>query len=99
MSHFNQPNIVRKNCVWTTKYERLSEMCFVQHVEMKSVFTFQRIRQLVSKAVKGCKKFYGCKTTIMLFGGDGTYCFATKTSRDYEKEKPSPFLKNFLRQS
>ena len=35
----------------------------------------------------------------MLFGGDGTHCFARKTSRDYEKEKPSPFLKKFLRQS
>ena len=32
----------------------------------------------------------------MLFGGDGTHCFARKTSRDYEKEKPSPFLKKFL---
>ena len=33
----------------------------------------------------------------MLFGGDGTRCFARNTSRDYEK--PSPFLKKFLRQS
>ena len=37
------------------------------------------------------------KPTIMLFGGDGTHCFARKTSCDYEK--PSPFLKKFLRQS
>ena len=37
------------------------------------------------------------KSTIMLFGGDGTLCFARKTSCDYEK--PSPFLKKFLRQS
>ena len=35
----------------------------------------------------------------MLFGGDGTHRFARKTKRDYEKEKPSPFLKKFLRQS
>ena len=35
----------------------------------------------------------------MLFGGDGTHYFATKTIRDYEKGKPSPFLKKFLRQS
>ena len=35
----------------------------------------------------------------MLFDGDGTQCFARKTNRDYEKEKPSPFLKKFLRQS
>ena len=30
----------------------------------------------------------------MLFGGDGTHCFARKTSRDYQKEKPSPFSGN-----
>ena len=35
----------------------------------------------------------------MLFGGDDTHCFARKTSRDYKKEKPSPFLKKFLCQS
>ena len=29
------------------------------------------------------------KPTFMLFGGDGTCCFSRKTSRDYEKEKPS----------
>ena len=39
------------------------------------------------------------KPTIMLFGGDGPHCFARKTSRDYEKAKPSPFLKESLRQS
>ena len=35
----------------------------------------------------------------MLFGGDGTPCFARKSSPHYEKEKPSPFLKKLLRQS
>ena len=55
-----------------------------------------------------CKKCKACfhvlnipfkdqKPTIMLFGGDGTHCFARKTRRDYEK--PSPFLKKFLHQS
>ena len=39
------------------------------------------------------------KLTIILFGSHGTHCFARKTSRDYEKEKPYPFLKKFLRQS
>ena len=50
----------------------------------------------------GCKKCKACchvlnipfkdqKTTIMLFGVDGTHCFAKKSSRDYEKEEPSPF--------
>ena len=57
-----------------------------------------------------CKKCKACcnvlnipfkdqKPTILLFGGDGTHCFAKRTSRDCEKEKPSPFLKKFLRQS
>ena len=32
------------------------------------------------------------KLTNMLFAGDGTHCFARNTSRDYEKEKSSPFL-------
>ena len=55
-----------------------------------------------------CKKCKACcnvlnfpfkdqKPTILLFDGDGTHCSASKTSRDYEK--PSPFLKKFLRQS
>ena len=55
-----------------------------------------------------CKKCKACchvlnnpfkdqKPTIMLFGGDGTHCFARKTSRDYEKT--SSFLKKFLCQS
>ena len=52
-SHFNQPIIEKKNCVWTTS--RLSEMCIVQHVEMKSVFTFQPIKRLVSTIVRSAK--------------------------------------------
>ena len=49
-----------------------------------------------------CKKCKACsnvlnipfkdqKPTIMLFGGDGTHCFARKTSRDYEKKTISNF--------
>ena len=53
MSHFNQPNIERKNCV--TKYERLLEMCIVPHVETKSVFTFHPMKRLVSTTVKSAK--------------------------------------------
>ena len=52
MSCFNQPNIERKNFVWTTNYKRLLEMCSVQHVEIKSVFTLQPIKRLVSTTVK-----------------------------------------------
>ena len=73
---------------------------------MKCVFTFEPIKRLVSTTVK-CKACCHVlnipvkdqKPTIMLFGGDGTLCLARKTSRDYEKEKPCPFLKKFLRQS
>ena len=49
MSLFNHPYIERKNCVWTTNYERLSEMCIVQHVETKSVV--QPIKRQVSTTV------------------------------------------------
>ena len=55
ISHFNQPNIERNNCVWTTKSERLSELCIVQHVEMKSVFPFQRIKSLIFTTVNSAK--------------------------------------------
>ena len=107
MFHFNQPKMARKNFAWITKYEKLSEICIVQHVEKKSVFTFQPKK---TTSFYDCWKCKGCchvlnipfrdqKLTIMLFGDDGTHWFARKTSRDYEKEKPSPFLKNVLRQS
>ena len=55
LSHLNQSNTERKNCVRTTKYERLLEMCIVQHVEMKSKFTFQPMKRLVSTTVKRTK--------------------------------------------
>ena len=54
-SHFHQPNIERKNCVWTTKYKRLLAMCTVHHVETKGVFTFQPMKRLVSTTVKRAK--------------------------------------------
>ena len=54
-----------------------------------------------------CKKCKACchilniafKDQKPLFGGDGTHRFARKTSRDYGKEKLSPYLKTFFRQS
>ena len=52
MSLLHQPNMERKNCVWITKFGKLSDMCIVQHVEMKSVFTFQPIKRLVSTTVR-----------------------------------------------
>ena len=71
MSLFNQPSLERKICVWTTKYKRLLEMCIVQYVEMKSAFTFQPVKCLVSTTVKSAKPaatfsifFYGPKADI-----------------------------------
>ena len=55
MTHFNQPNIEKKNCVWITNCRKLLEICIVQHVEMKSVFTFQGIKRLVSTTVNSAK--------------------------------------------
>ena len=52
-SHFNQPNLVRKNWVWTTS--RLLEMYIVQHVETKIVFKFQPTKRLVSTTAKSAK--------------------------------------------
>ena len=56
LSHFIQTNLERRNCVRTTKYRRLLEMCIVKHVEMKSVFTFEQIKRLVSTTVKSAKR-------------------------------------------
>ena len=44
-------NIERKNCVWTTKYMRLLEMCIVQHVEVKCV-CISTNKNLVTTIVK-----------------------------------------------
>ena len=52
---FQSTNYRKNNCVWTTKYQRLSEMCIVQHVERKKVFTFQPKKRLDSTAVKSAK--------------------------------------------
>ena len=55
LSHFNQTNVERNNCVWTTKYNSLLEMCIVQHVQIKNVFKFQPIKGLVSTTVENAK--------------------------------------------
>ena len=52
---FQPTKYKKKNSVRTTKYKRLLKMCFVQHVEMKSVFTFQPSKRLVSTTVKSAK--------------------------------------------
>ena len=102
---FQSTKYKRKNYVWTTKYKSLLEMCIVQHVKMKNVY----ISTNETTSFYDCKKgktscyafnipFEDQRPTIMLFGGAGKHCFARKTSRDYEKEEPSPYLRTLLRQ-
>ena len=81
-------------------------MCIAKHVEMKSVFTFQPIK-LDSTTVKSAKPAATFSIFLSRTKNRQLCCLALKvhfvlqkkTSRDYEKEKPSPFLKKFLRQS
>ena len=57
-------------------------MCIVQHVEMKSMFTFQPKKTTSFYDCEKCKAccdvlnipFKDQEATIMLFGGDGTPC-------------------------
>ena len=54
--HFESTKNRKKElCVWTTKYKRLFEMCIVQHVEMKSVFTFQSMKRLFYTTINSAK--------------------------------------------
>ena len=102
MSHFDQPNIERKICVWTTS--RLLEMCILQHVKMKSVFNFQPMKRLVSTTVKSAKPAATFSIFLLRTKNRQLCCLAVTVhivymSRDYEKEKPFPFLKKSFRQS
>ena len=94
MSHFSQPNIERKNYVWTNKVrEAIGDVycptCGIEkfvYVSTKKTTSFYDC-----KNCKACCNvlnipFEDQKPTIMLFGGDATHCFARKTSRDYEKK-------------
>ena len=107
MTHFNQPSIERKKiCVNIKVRETIADVYFPTCKNEKCVY----ISTNKMNSFYDCKKCKACwnvmnflftdqKPTIMLFGGDGTHCFARKTSRVYEKEKPYPFLKKFLHQS
>ena len=107
MVHFNQPNIERKIvCVDNKVRETIGDVyCSTCRNDKCVCISTNKMTSFYD-----CKKSKACcnvlnipfkhqKPTIMLFGGDGTHCFARKTSRDYEKQNPSPFVKKFLRQS
>ena len=106
MFRFNQPNVDRKNCVCYKVQETIGDVYCPTCRNEKCVY----ISNNKTTSFYDCKKCKACcnvlnipfkdqKPTIMLFGVDGTHCFARKTSRNYEKEKPSSFSKNFLCQS
>ena len=52
---FQSTKYRKKELCGDDKVRKLSEMRIVQHVEMKSVFTFQPINRLVSTTVKSSK--------------------------------------------
>ena len=88
--------------MWKAKYERLSEMCVVQHVETKSMFTIQPIKWLVFTTAKSAKPAATFRVSLLRTKNQQLCCLAVMehtvyTSRDYEK--PTPFLKKFLLQS
>ena len=79
----------------------------VQHAQTRFLFTFGTTKILVSTTLESAKSALTCLMFHWLYqnrqklcsGGNGTHCFARKMSRDYEKRKPSPFLRNFFCQS
>ena len=105
MSRFNRSNKERKNCVDNKVRETIGDVYCPTCKNEKCVYISTNETTCFYNCKKKCKAccnvlnipFKDQKPTIMLFGGDGTHCFAIQTGRDYEK--PSPFLKEFLRQS
>ena len=107
MSHFSQPNIEKKEmCVDNEVWETIGDFFCPTCRSEKCVY----ISTNKTTSFYDCKKCKACcntlnipfrdqKPTFMLFGGDGTHCFARKTSPEFVKQKQSPCLKNFLRQS
>ena len=90
MSRFNQPNIEKKElCVDNKVQEAIGDVYCPTCRNGKCVY----ISTNKMTSFYDCKKCKTCchvlnipfedqKPTIMLFGGDGTHCFARKTSRD-----------------
>ena len=106
MFHFNQPNIERKNCVWTTKYETIGDLYCPTCRNETCVY----ISTNDASSFCECKKCKACchVLKIHLRTKNRKLCclvmmvyiaLQKKTSRDYEKEKQFPFLLKYLRQS
>ena len=102
MFHFNQPNLEKKMCVDNIVRETIGVVYCPTWRNGKCVY----ISTNKMTSFYDCKKCKACcnvlnipfkdqKPTIILFGGDGTHCFARKTTRDYGEEKPSHCWSNF----
>ena len=52
---FQSTKYGKKELCVDNKVRETLEMCIVQHVDLKSVFTFQPIKRLVSTTVKSAK--------------------------------------------
>ena len=96
----------RELCVDNKVQETLGDVYCPRFRNEKFVYisTNETTKFYDSKKCKACCNvlnvpFKGQKPTIVLFGADGTHCFAKKTRRDYEKEKLSPILEKFFCQS
>ena len=103
---FNQPFIARKKCyiaTWTKKREIIVDVNCPTSKNEKSVYistnatsSFYEFKKREASCYKLNIPFKEQEPTLTLFGGDGTYRFTKKTSRNYEK--PSLLLKSFFRQ-
>ena len=81
-------------------------MCIVQHVELKSVFTFQPTKRLVSTTVKNAKPAATFWIFLLRTKNRHLCCLAVTVHLALlekrvaiTKIRPFPFSKNFLRQS
>ena len=75
-------------------------MSIGEHVQTKVCLPVNQQKFYDCKKRKACSHVLNIpsmeqKLTITVIGGDGNHCFVRKTSRDYEKQKPSPFYRDF----
>ena len=89
MSHLNQPKIKKELCVDNKAQEAIGDVyCPTYRSEKCVYFSTNKVTNFYD-----CEKSKACChvlniplkdqiPTIMLFGGDGSHCFARKTSRN-----------------
>ena len=103
MYHLNQPNLEKKElCVDNKVRETIGDVfcptCRTEkcvYISTNKTTSFYDCKKCIASCNVLNIPFKDQKPTIMLFGGDGTHCFARKTSRDYEKKAILIFEENF----